>query len=144
MKLSDHDMLLKAATVAARVHQHQLRKDDTPYVAHCIRVAIRCDTKLEKAVALLHDTVEDSDTTLDDLRDLDFSQEVLDAVDALSRRAGETYSDFIERVSKNELARKVKLADIADNLEDTSALDPEEAEFFKTRYGKALEKLNGN
>lgn len=141
MRLDTEQMLLKAATVASRVHAKQQRKDDTPYIAHPIRVAIRCSGRLEKVIALLHDTVEDTDTTLDDLADLGFTQEVIDAVDALSRRPGESYGDFIARCSRNQLAKTVKLADIEDNLSDQSALDPDEAEFLRNRYERAREVL---
>ncbi len=143
MKLTPEQMIDKAATFAARVHAHQTRKDGTPYYAHCVRVAIRVPDKLTGAIALLHDTVEDTDVTLDDLREAGFSNEVVDAVDALSRRPGETYMDFICRCKLNPLAREVKLADIADNLADQSALDPDEAEFLKDRYEKARGILNG-
>lgn len=141
MKLSPEQMIDKATTFAARVHAHQTRKDGTPYFAHCVRVAIRVPDKLTGTIAILHDTVEDTDTTLDDLRELGFTNEVVDAVDALSRRPGETYRDFIYRCKANPLARTVKLADIADNLADQSALDPEEAEFLRERYTKAIEIL---
>jgi len=141
MKLTPEEMIDKAATFAARVHAHQTRKDGTPYYAHCVRVAIRVPDKLTGAIALLHDTVEDTDTTLDDLRDLGFTNEVVDAVDALSRRPGEKYMDFIYRCKQNHLARTVKLADIADNLADQSALDPDEADFLRNRYTKAIEIL---
>ena len=142
MKLTPEEMIDKAATFAARVHAHQIRKDGTPYYAHCVRVAIRVSDKLTGTIALLHDTVEDTDVTLDDLREAGFSNEVVDAVDALSRRPGETYMDFIHRCKQNHLAREVKLADIADNLADQSALDPDEATFLKERYERARVILN--
>jgi len=140
--LSDKAQLLKATTVAARAHQHQKRKDGTPYIAHPVRVAVRCDTVLEKTVALLHDVVEDTDITFDELRELGFSREVIDAVDALTKRPGEKYhDDFIKRTVSNPLAIKVKIQDINDNMEDQSALDPEEAEFLSKRYKRALDLL---
>ena len=141
MKLTPEEMIDKAATFAARVHAHQTRKDGTPYFAHCVRVAIRVPDKITGTIALLHDTVEDTDTTFDDLRDAGFSNEVIDAVDALSRRSGETYMNFIVRCKQNHLARTVKLADIADNLSDQSALDPDEAKFLKDRYTRAINIL---
>lgn len=134
-------MLLQAATVAARAHSRMVRKDGTPYIAHPIRVAIRCATVEEKIVALLHDVVEDTDMTLNDLRELGFSEEIIAAVDSVTKRPGEKYVDFILRAKLNKIGRKVKLADIADNLEDQSALDPDEAEFLKNRYEKARVEL---
>lgn len=141
--LTTDQMLLKAATVAARVHAKQLRKDGTPYIAHPIRVAIRCESKDAKIVALLHDTVEDTDLTLDDLHDLGFTSEIIAAVDAVTKRPYESYAEFILRCKQNELGTRVKLADIEDNLEDQSALDSDEASFLKQRYTKAKKVLSG-
>lgn len=141
MTLTLQEQLLKAATVAARAHAHQKRKDGTPYISHPIRVAIRCESTLEKTAALLHDVVEDTDVTLEDLRELGFEQTVLDVVDKLTKRPGEKYVDFIERISNEPHAVRVKIADIEDNLEDQSALDPEEASFLRKRYYKALDVL---
>lgn len=141
MRLDTDQMLLKAATVASRVHSTQTRKDGTPYIAHPIRVAIRCDSKQSKIVALLHDTVEDTDLTFDDLRELGFTEEIIEAVDSVTKRPGESYPDFILRAKINVYGRQVKLMDIADNLEDQSALDPDEAAFLKKRYTKAKKVL---
>jgi len=135
-------MLLRAATLATKAHDGHKRKDGSPYIAHPIRVAIRCEEKLEKVVALLHDVVEDTPVTLDDLRDDGFTNEVLDAIDSVTKRHGEKYADFILRSKANKIGRVVKLADIEDNLNDQSALDPEEAEFLKNRYEKAQKVLN--
>jgi (p)ppGpp synthase/HD superfamily hydrolase len=142
MKLTPRQMLLRATTLAVKAHDGHKRKDGTPYIAHPVRVAIRCDKRLEKVVALLHDVVEDTDVTYDDLRDAGFTNEVINAVEAITKRPGEVYADFVLRCKANEIARVVKLADIDDNLADQSALDPEEAEFLKTRYEKAKVVLN--
>ena len=141
MPHTGQEQLLLAATVATRAHQHQKRKDGTPYIAHPIRVAVRCEGLIEKTAALLHDVVEDTDITLVELRELGFSSVVLEVVDLLTKKPGEKYADFILRAASNPIAARVKLADIADNLEDQSALDPEEAEFLKSRYTKAIEVL---
>jgi len=141
-RLSIDEMLLKAAQVAARAHQGQKRKDGTPYIAHPVRVAIRCGAKIYKVVALLHDVIEDTDVTVEELRELGFTEEVILAVDAVTKRPGEQYADFIKRIkAAGELAIAVKLADIEDNLEDQSALDEDEAKFLKNRYTKAREIL---
>lgn len=141
-KTRDQQLLL-AAQVAARAHQNQKRKDGTPYIAHPIRVAIRCETEEEKIVALLHDVPEDTTVGFKELRELGFDNEILDAIDSVTKRPGEKYSDRVLRAKANAIGRKVKLADLADNLEDQSALDPDEAEFLRVRYTKAQEVLNG-
>ena len=137
------EQLLLAVTVATRAHKGQVRKDGTDYISHPVRVAVRCDTKEQKIVALLHDVVEDTDMTLDELRELGFDRHIIEAVDAMTKRPGEVYLDeFIPRCKADPIARVVKLADIDDNMEDQSALDPEEAKFLSNRYTKAREILN--
>lgn len=143
-KLTPDQMILRAATIATKAHDGHKRKDGAPYISHPIRVATQVEGKIAGAVALLHDVVEDTNVTLEDLRDAGFTNQVIDAVDAITKRPGEKYSDFIDRISRNPLAIEVKIADIRDNLEDQSALDPEEAEFLTKRYTKALEILEAN
>lgn len=166
MTLTLDQQLLLAPQVAARAHQHQKRKDGTPYIAHPFRVSLRSSGPYErepdlagditarqvwlfqqmarfKIVALLHDVVEDTDVTLDELRELGFDEVILTAIDAVTKRPGEKYADFILRIkAAGPLAIAVKLADIDDNMEDQSALDPDEAEFLSKRYNKAREVLN--
>jgi (p)ppGpp synthase/HD superfamily hydrolase len=152
MALSLDQQLLLAPQVAARAHQRQKRKDGTPYIAHPVRVALRVSTmigqyqeamNLEAQIgAFLHDVVEDTDVTLEELRELGFSEYVLHVVDAVTKKPGEKYADFILRVKNaGPVATAVKLADIDDNLADQSALDPEEAAFLKKRYLKARKVL---
>lgn len=143
--LTANEQLILASTVASRAHSTQRRKDGTPYIGHPMRVAMRvADHGLAAmTAALLHDVVEDADVTLADLKDYGFSGIVVDAVDHVTKRKGESYTEFVLRAKEHDLARIVKLADIQDNLSDQSALEPEEAEFLTKRYTKALEVLNG-
>ena len=94
-------------------------------------------------VALLHDTVEDTGVTLDYLARY-FSVSIVDAVDALTKRKGETLEQSIARVRANELARLVKHADIADNTdpERTALLDEETRERLAKKYAKSLTLLS--
>lgn len=144
MTKTRNEQLLLAATVATRAHSGQKRKDGTDYISHPIRVAIRCETLEEKTVALLHDVPEDTQVGFKELRELGFDNEILDALDSVTKRPGEKYADFILRSKANEIGCKVKLADISDNLEDQSALDPDEAAFLTERYTKAQVVLNGS
>lgn len=142
MKLTLDQMIEKAAVVATRAHAGQLRKDGTPYIAHPVCVAIKVEGKLAGTVALLHDVVEDTELTLDDLREMGFWENVIQAVDALTKRKGEKYADFILRCKMDPIARAVKIADIEHNLSDQSALEPDDAEFLTKRYTKALAVLD--
>lgn len=141
--LTTQEQLILASTVASRAHSTQKRKDGTPYIGHPMRVAMRVADQGIAAMtaALLHDVVEDTDVTLAELKDFGFAGVVIDAVDRVTKRKGESYSDFIKRANAHDLARVIKIADIQDNLSDQSALEPEEAEFLTERYTKALEVL---
>jgi (p)ppGpp synthase/HD superfamily hydrolase len=111
--------LERAIALAARMHEGQSDKAGSPYILHPIRMMMRMTTPVEMMAAVLHDVVEDTSTTLDDLRREGFSEEVVQAVDSLSRRPGETYDAFVERVAANPTALRVKLADLADNMDLT-------------------------
>ena len=105
-----------AILLAAGAHRGQLDKAGEPYILHPLRVMLQLQDEAGKVAAVLHDVVEDTAITLDNLREGGYSEEVLQALEALTRREGESYADFIERAAKNPLARRVKLADLADNL----------------------------
>ncbi|MBL7645122.1 MAG: HD domain-containing protein [Candidatus Hydrogenedentes bacterium] len=109
--------LERALVIAAEAHQGATDKGGAPYILHPLRLMHQMTTVDERIVALLHDVVEDSPWTLDALRAEGFSEEVVSAVDSLTRREGETYEDFIKRGAVNPLACRVKLADIEDNMD---------------------------
>lgn len=106
-----------ARSIATKAHEHQVDKIGQPYIGHPARVAerVRGDDAAE-VVAWLHDVVEDTDVTLDDLR-RHFPGMIVDAVDAISKRSGEPIDAYYARVVANPVARAVKLADIADNTD---------------------------
>jgi (p)ppGpp synthase/HD superfamily hydrolase len=110
------NMLEKAILLAAQAHQGQKDKAGAPYILHPLRMMLQMGSETEMVVAVLHDVLEDTPWTLENLRGEGFSTEVLEALDCLTRRTGENYDDFITRVAGNQLARKVKLADLEDNL----------------------------
>jgi len=106
-----------AITIAVQSHQGQLDKSGQPYILHPLRVMFRCEGDLARTVAVLHDVVEDTPTTLEDLRNAGFSEEILAALDCVTKRKGESYEAFVERAAANPIARKVKLADLEDNMD---------------------------
>lgn len=115
-------MIAKALEIAYKSHKEQVDKGGNPYILHPIRVALHCEKEEEKIVALLHDVVEDSDVTIEDLKTEGFGQDVLDAITALSNVDGENYEQFIQRVAQNDIATCVKIQDLKDNM-DTSRLN---------------------
>lgn len=109
--------LEKAIEIAASAHAGQTDKAGQPYILHPLRVMLAVEGLEERMAAVLHDTVEDTDMTLDDLRRAGFSEDVVLAVDALTKRDGETRIEAAHRAVVNPIARAVKLADVADNMD---------------------------
>jgi len=89
-----------------------------PYILHPLRMMFRFKSETEMIVAVLHDVIEDNpDWDFDRLRQEGFSEEIIQAVDHLTRQEQETYEEFVVRSSENPLARRVKLADLEDNMD---------------------------
>jgi len=114
--------LADAVALAARVHREQRDKAGMPYILHPLRLMLRQESEEAQIVAVLHDVLEDSpDTgapvTCADLREMGFGEDVVRAIDALTKREGESYDDFIDRLASNPLARQVKMADLEDNMD---------------------------
>lgn len=107
----------RAIAIAAQAHQEQRDKADAPYILHPLRMMAQLRSKPEMIVAVLHDLIEDTPWTLEQLRAEGFSDDVLTAIDCLTRRDDESYEAFIERAGGNTLARRVKLADLEDNMD---------------------------
>jgi (p)ppGpp synthase/HD superfamily hydrolase len=105
-----------AISLAAQAHKGQKDKAGAPYLLHPLRMMMRMDSEAAMMAAVLHDVVEDTGWTLEQLRDEGFPDEVLTAVDCLTHRDGESYQEFVERVRTNPIARQVKVADLEDNM----------------------------
>ena len=106
----------KALEIAIKAHKGQVDKAGEPYILHPLRVMNQFSDKVLMIIGVLHDVVEDSDTTLKDLTNEGFSEQIINALDCLTKRDNEEYPSFIERVRTNPLAIQVKIADIKDNL----------------------------
>lgn len=110
-------MLNKALDIAYKAHKGQVDKAGVPYILHPMRVALNCSTEEEKIVALLHDVVEDTPITLEELKAEGFSDGILAALKSLTKTKGEDYRNFIQRVVINPLAARVKIQDLKDNMD---------------------------
>lgn len=137
----------RARDVALIAHAGQLDRAGKSYIGHPERVAGQLRGEAVRATAWLHDVVEDSVVSLDDLAAGGFERRVVEAVDALTRRPGEPYLQYVRRAGENPLARRVKVADLRDNM-DLSRLDglPEKdiaagRERVERKYRPALELL---
>lgn len=125
----------------AIAHRGQVDRSDKPYVLHLMRVASRFIDPFLVTVALLHDIVEDTWVTLDQLREWGYSQEVVEAVAILTRTEPDDYAVYIERVADDETASRVKMADINDHL--TRWRDGHLSESHVMRYQRAFKRLSG-
>lgn len=134
--------LEQAIRIAAAAHLGQRDRYGKPYVLHPLRMMMRLEREEEMTVAVLHDIVEETDWTLDGLRREGFSEEIVAAVDALTRREGESYEESVERSGRNLLARRVKLADLEDNMDlrRIREVRPEDLERMR-RYHRAWRRL---
>ena len=105
----------QALAIAKDAHKGQVDKAGVDYIQHPLFVASLVEGELAKTVALLHDVVEDSDWTLEDLRKEGLPEEVVQVVGILTKKRNENYEEYILRVKQNPLARQVKLADLKHN-----------------------------
>ena len=125
---------IKAKNVAEAAHLHQYRKDNiTPYILHPARIVNRLDNDIEKSIAWLHDVVEDTSVTLHDLKKV-FPKKITDIIEILTHR-NESYEEYIDKISRNIIATKIKILDIEDNLNDNPSKKQVE------KYRKALATL---
>lgn len=132
-----------ALSIAQEAHKGQVDKAGIDYINHPIYVASLVETDEEKAAALLHDVIEDSDMTLSDLLNHGIPSEVLQAVSILTKDKKLTYQEYLSRVKTNEIARKVKLADLKHNSDLSRITNPSEKDFSRSeKYKKAIEFLS--
>jgi (p)ppGpp synthase/HD superfamily hydrolase len=137
-------LLEKAIALALRAHSGQTDRYGQPYILHPLFLMQQMDTEAERIAAVLHDVVEDSDVTLDDLRAEGFPAEAVEAVRLMTHDKTETtYEAYVAALKPNPIARKVKLADLQHNM-DIRRMDrvrPEDVDRLQ-RYRQAWETLN--
>ncbi|WP_331665420.1 hypothetical protein [Anaerocolumna sp.] len=136
------NMLNKAIEIATKAHAGQVDKGGAPYILHPLRVMLNCESEAAKVCAALHDVIEDTNITLDDLKAEGFTDEIITVLDCLTKRTGESYDEFINRVLTNEIACQVKLADLADNMNLTRIQNPtvKDEECIK-KYNQAADRI---
>ena len=133
--------LEKAIALAAKKHAGQIDKAGQPYILHPLRLMLNVDSIEQKMVAVMHDLLEDTDTTIVDLISLGFSQNVIDAVVALTKKEGENRLDAAKRIVKNPLARTVKLADLADNMDISRIKSPTPRDMLRLEEYKKVKEF---
>lgn len=130
--------LERAIALAARAHAGQLDKGGQPYILHPLRVMLRVASDHERMAAVLHDAVEDTDVTLEQLAAEGFPPEVIAAVDALTKRPGETRMQAAQRAAMDDIARQVKLADNAENIDLSRIAEPTDRDFARIEEYKLV------
>ncbi|VVM72625.1 HD domain-containing protein [Pseudomonas fluorescens] len=136
--------LERAIAIAATAHAGQVDKGGAPYILHPLKVMLRMTTLEERIVAVLHDVVEDCGVSLDDLRKEGFSEEVLMAIESVSKVPCESYEDFVDRAAQNPIGRVVKLADLEENSDLSRIASPSWEDLERVeKYRRAIGRLRG-
>lgn len=140
--INSFSLLSKALQIATKAHEGQTDKAGAPYIFHPIRVSNRCSTNSERIVALLHDTIEDTEVTAEYLLTEGFPREIVDAILSVSRNKDESYEDFIKRSRLNPIGRQVKIHDLEDNMDITRLSELTEKDLVRlNKYLKAYRYL---
>ena len=141
-RISAEELLALAKRIALTAHEGQVDKSGAPYWHHPAFVADHVNSPEAKVVAWLHDVVEDSEWSLDDLLAEGIWPEVVEGVDAITKRAGEAYEIYLDRVKANSLALAVKRADLQHNMDLSRIANPTEKDFARIeKYRWAVDYL---
>ena len=143
MNTTEQSIVDLALSIARKAHEGQLDKAGVDYIEHPIYVASQVDTEEEKAVALLHDVIEDSPVSAEELLQAGLPETVVTAVQVLTKKKEQDYQTYLETVKKNPLARLVKLSDLKHNsdLSRLSSITEKDRERLK-KYKKAIDFLS--
>lgn len=142
MTFSDFS-IADAVRIATDAHEGQIDKSGKPYIGHPVRVMNRVEGSYERMAAVLHDVIEDTPVTAEDLRAAGCPERVVTAVVALSHEPGEPQAEYLARVAADPIAVTVKHADIADNMSPVrfAALDEATQARLRAKYDTALRLL---
>ena len=137
-------MLGTAIVLATEAHRNQKDKAGEPYILHPLRIMGQLKSEESKIVGVLHDVVEDTSYTLDDLRHAGFGETIINAIESVTKKKGESYEAFIRRARTNPIGCKVKIADLKDNLNLGRLRKVAKEDLERVaKYGRALEVLAG-
>ena len=136
--------LYRAIEIALDAHKNVSDKGGNPYILHPLRLMLQMDSEEEMIVAILHDVVEDSEKwSFDKLKEEGFSKKIINSLRSVTKEnKNEDYEKFIDRSIKDKIGRKVKIADISDNLDISRLKEVTDKDILRiNKYKKALEKL---
>ncbi len=139
------ELTKKALRIAFDVHKEQTDKTGLPYIYHPIHLAEQMEDEATVCAALLHDTVEDGDITLDFLRESGFTEEIVSAIALLTHDQNVPYMEYVEHLRPNPIAKKVKLADLKHNSDMSRLSTVDERAIARyEKYQKAILLLEGD
>ena len=133
--------LERAIEIAAKHHAGDTDKAGKPYLLHPLRLMFAVSTPNEMIAAVLHDVVEDTEVSLEDLKGEGFHDEIIEAIDALTKRPGESRLEAAGRAAANPVARNVKLADVTDNMDLTRIENPADKDFDRLKQYVEVRRL---
>ena len=135
--------LERAILIAVTAHTGQKDRGGKPYILHPLNVMMRVETEEEKIVGILHDLVEDTNWSFEMLREEGFSPTVIEALESVTKYSeNEDYDEFVQRSSNNKIGRRVKIADLQENLDITRVGDLAKEDIKRiNKYKKALRTL---
>ncbi|MFP7487285.1 GTP pyrophosphokinase [Priestia filamentosa] len=129
-------LLESSIDLAIKHHKGQVDKGGNPYIQHCLEVMEGLSTIQEKNVGVLHDAIEDTDLTFNKLRELNYPSIIIEALDSVTRREGETRDQFIYRCSQNRIGKKVKMVDLGCNVNLSRLPNPTAKDFQRNQMYK--------
>ena len=135
----------QAIELAVKHHKGQVDKAGQPYILHPLRLMQNMKNEIDQIVAVLHDIVEDTPVTLEELKERGFSLDIVNAVDCLTKRENESYNQFIDRVCEDAIASRVKLADLEDNMDLSRLAEIKEEDRARLeKYQSAHDKITNS
>ena len=138
--MNENEIFETALEIALNAHKGQVDKNGVSYILHPMAVAAQLDTLELKTIAILHDTIEDTDVTAEYLLKRGIPKNIVEAVQLLSKPKDEEYESYLKRVKANPLAKQVKLADLANNTDPKRASGLNEARKKKYELAKKILK----
>ena len=136
--MNENEIFETALEIALKAHKGQVDKNGVSYILHPMAVAAQLGTPELKTIAILHDTIEDTDVTAEYLLERGMPKNIVEAVQLLSKPKGEEYESYLRRVKENPLARQVKLADLAHNTSPERASGLNEKRRAKYELAKRI------
>ena len=140
------ELIYKSLEIVNKVFNEKCDKGGFPYIIHLLKVYSGVSDYNEKVCALLHDVIEDTDVTYDDLRDVGYGEEVIEILTILTKLKGEDYRVYIDRIidSGNIHAMNIKLSDLRHNMDSSRIKNPTQNDYERItkRYEPAYEKIS--